>query len=80
MFAYGMGLLFDDHNTTQKSKLLINKGTISPFSFDKILKWMIDLLHTRNNSRKYNCLSMTKEYELSTYDRQLQAPNTTSQL
>ena len=45
-------LLLDDHDTSQKSKLLINGGTISPFLFNKIPKWMIDSFHTRNNRRK----------------------------
>nr|YP_009582215.1 hypothetical chloroplast RF21 [Bixa orellana]YP_009582232.1 hypothetical chloroplast RF21 [Bixa orellana]QBK83750.1 hypothetical chloroplast RF21 [Bixa orellana]QBK83767.1 hypothetical chloroplast RF21 [Bixa orellana] len=44
--------LLDDHNTSQKSKFLINGGTISPFLFNKIPKWMIDSFHTRNNRRK----------------------------
>lgn len=44
--------LLDDHETCQKSKLLINGGTISPFLFNKIPKWMIDSFHTRNNRRK----------------------------
>nr|YP_010012173.1 Ycf2 [Capparis decidua]YP_010012193.1 Ycf2 [Capparis decidua]QOI12600.1 Ycf2 [Capparis decidua]QOI12620.1 Ycf2 [Capparis decidua] len=44
--------LLDDHNTSQKSKLLINGGTISPFLFNKIPKWMIDSFHTRKNRRK----------------------------
>nr|UDY68730.1 Ycf2 [Cheirodendron trigynum] len=44
--------LLDDHDTSQKSKLLINGGTISPFLFNKIPKWMIDSFHTRNNRRK----------------------------
>ncbi|MBO0217027.1 DUF825 domain-containing protein, partial [Vibrio sp. Vb2880] len=44
--------LFDDHNTSQKSKFLINGGTISPFLFNKIPKWMIDSFHTRKNRRK----------------------------
>nr|YP_010567531.1 Ycf2 protein [Adromischus maculatus]YP_010567597.1 Ycf2 protein [Adromischus maculatus]UZC53477.1 Ycf2 protein [Adromischus maculatus]UZC53543.1 Ycf2 protein [Adromischus maculatus] len=44
--------LLDDHDTSQKSKFLINGGTISPFLFNKIPKWMIDLFHTRNNRRK----------------------------
>nr|YP_009436360.1 hypothetical chloroplast RF2 [Cyphia belfastica]YP_009436385.1 hypothetical chloroplast RF2 [Cyphia belfastica]ATG26538.1 hypothetical chloroplast RF2 [Cyphia belfastica]ATG26563.1 hypothetical chloroplast RF2 [Cyphia belfastica] len=42
----------DDHETSQKSKLLINGGTISPFLFNKIPKWMIDSFHTRKNRRK----------------------------
>ena len=44
--------LLDDHNTSQKPKFLINGGTISPFLFNKIPKWMIDSFHTRNNRRK----------------------------
>ena len=46
--------LLDDHDTSQKSKLLINGGTISPFLFNKIKipKWVIDSFHTRNNRRK----------------------------
>nr|DBA44674.1 TPA_asm: hypothetical protein RF2 [Batis maritima]DBA44675.1 TPA_asm: hypothetical protein RF2 [Batis maritima] len=44
--------LLNDHNTSQKSKFLINEGTISPFLFNKIPKWMIDSFHTRKNRRK----------------------------
>ncbi|MFS8009749.1 hypothetical protein Hanom_Chr14g01288941 [Helianthus anomalus] len=44
--------LLDDHETCQKSIFLINGGTISPFLFNKIPKWMIDSFHTRNNRRK----------------------------
>nr|UBX38617.1 hypothetical protein RF2 [Bupleurum fruticosum]UBX38634.1 hypothetical protein RF2 [Bupleurum fruticosum] len=44
--------LLDDHDTSQKSKFLMNGGTISPFLFNKIPKWMIDSFHTRNNHRK----------------------------
>ncbi|KAH9705554.1 hypothetical protein KPL70_011922 [Citrus sinensis] len=44
--------LLDDHNTSQKSKFLINGGRISPFLFNKIPKWMIDSFHTRKNRRK----------------------------
>nr|YP_010242522.1 Ycf2 [Impatiens fanjingshanica]YP_010242543.1 Ycf2 [Impatiens fanjingshanica]QTJ25655.1 Ycf2 [Impatiens fanjingshanica]QTJ25676.1 Ycf2 [Impatiens fanjingshanica] len=44
--------LLDDHDTSQKSKFLINGGTISPVLFNKIPKWMIDSFHTRNNRRK----------------------------
>nr|YP_009770294.1 hypothetical protein RF2 [Zapoteca portoricensis]YP_009770320.1 hypothetical protein RF2 [Zapoteca portoricensis]QIT00996.1 hypothetical protein RF2 [Zapoteca portoricensis]QIT01022.1 hypothetical protein RF2 [Zapoteca portoricensis] len=44
--------LLDDHDTPQKSKFLINGGTISPFLFNKIPKWMIDSFHTRKNRRK----------------------------
>nr|AUD56529.1 Ycf2 [Cabomba caroliniana] len=45
--------LLDDHDTSQRSKFLINGGTISAFLFNKIPKWMIDSLHTRNNRRKF---------------------------
>ena len=44
--------LLDDRETCQKSKFLINGGTISPFLFNKIPKWMIDSFHTRKNRRK----------------------------
>uniref|UniRef100_A0A7N0U022 Ycf2 N-terminal domain-containing protein n=1 Tax=Kalanchoe fedtschenkoi TaxID=63787 RepID=A0A7N0U022_KALFE len=44
--------LLDDHDTSKKSKFLINGGRISPFLFSKIPKWMIDSFHTRNNRRK----------------------------
>nr|YP_009557433.1 hypothetical protein RF2 [Kewa sp. GY-2019]QBC72106.1 hypothetical protein RF2 [Kewa sp. GY-2019] len=44
--------LLDDDDTFQKSKFLINGGTISPFLFNKIPKWMIDSFHTRNNRGK----------------------------
>nr|YP_009584339.1 hypothetical chloroplast RF2 [Aconitum brachypodum]YP_009584357.1 hypothetical chloroplast RF2 [Aconitum brachypodum]YP_010031186.1 hypothetical chloroplast RF2 [Aconitum pendulum]YP_010031204.1 hypothetical chloroplast RF2 [Aconitum pendulum]YP_010127538.1 hypothetical chloroplast RF2 [Aconitum flavum]YP_010127555.1 hypothetical chloroplast RF2 [Aconitum flavum]YP_010313351.1 hypothetical chloroplast RF2 [Aconitum stylosum]YP_010313367.1 hypothetical chloroplast RF2 [Aconitum stylosum]W len=44
--------LLDDHDTSQKSKFLINGGRISPFLFNKIPKRMIDSFHTRNNRRK----------------------------
>nr|QGQ56195.1 Ycf2 [Monimopetalum chinense] len=45
--------LLDDHDTSQKSKFLINGGTISPFLFNKIPKWMIDSFHTRKNRGKF---------------------------
>nr|CAI53855.1 ycf2 [Acorus calamus] len=41
-----------DHDTSQRSKFLINGGTISPFLFNKIPKWMIDSFHTRKNRSK----------------------------
>nr|QXV93841.1 Ycf2 [Epimedium diphyllum]QXV93858.1 Ycf2 [Epimedium diphyllum]QXV95083.1 Ycf2 [Epimedium trifoliolatobinatum]QXV95100.1 Ycf2 [Epimedium trifoliolatobinatum] len=44
--------LLDDHDTSQKSKFLINGGRVSPFLFNKIPKWMIDSFHTRKNRRK----------------------------
>ena len=44
--------LLDDYYTSQKSKLLINEGTISPFLFNKIPNWMVDSFHTRKNRRK----------------------------
>jgi len=46
-------LLLDDQDTSQKLKFLINGGTISPFLFNKIPKWMIDSFHTRKNRKKY---------------------------
>nr|QXO05023.1 Ycf2 [Odontochilus elwesii]QXO05040.1 Ycf2 [Odontochilus elwesii] len=45
-------LLLDDHDTSQRPKLLINGGTILPFLFKKIPKRMIDSFHTRKNRRK----------------------------
>nr|YP_010890823.1 hypothetical protein RF2 [Dicliptera tinctoria]YP_010890840.1 hypothetical protein RF2 [Dicliptera tinctoria]WJK72171.1 hypothetical protein RF2 [Dicliptera tinctoria]WJK72188.1 hypothetical protein RF2 [Dicliptera tinctoria] len=42
--------LLDDHDTSRKSKFLINGGT--PFLFNKIPKWMMDSFHTRNNRSK----------------------------
>nr|UDZ61537.1 hypothetical protein RF2 [Albidella nymphaeifolia] len=45
-------LLLDDPDTSQRPKFLINGGTILPFLFNKIPKWMIDSFHTRNNRRK----------------------------
>nr|ATL61253.1 Ycf2 [Theligonum cynocrambe] len=44
--------LLDGHDTSQKSKFLINGGTISPFLFNKIPKRLRDSFHTRNNRRK----------------------------
>nr|QCL17972.1 hypothetical chloroplast RF21 [Geosiris aphylla]QCL17980.1 hypothetical chloroplast RF21 [Geosiris aphylla] len=44
--------LLDDHETSQRPKFLINGGTILPFLFKKIPKWMTDSSHTRNNRRK----------------------------
>nr|YP_010830748.1 hypothetical protein RF2 [Potamogeton distinctus]YP_010830766.1 hypothetical protein RF2 [Potamogeton distinctus]YP_010830920.1 hypothetical protein RF2 [Potamogeton wrightii]YP_010830938.1 hypothetical protein RF2 [Potamogeton wrightii]WFF50638.1 hypothetical protein RF2 [Potamogeton distinctus]WFF50656.1 hypothetical protein RF2 [Potamogeton distinctus]WFF50896.1 hypothetical protein RF2 [Potamogeton wrightii]WFF50914.1 hypothetical protein RF2 [Potamogeton wrightii] len=44
--------LLDDHDTSQRPKFLIHGGTILPFSFNKIPKWMMDAFHTRNNRRK----------------------------
>nr|YP_010724913.1 Ycf2 protein [Watsonia pillansii]YP_010724931.1 Ycf2 protein [Watsonia pillansii]WDW32126.1 Ycf2 protein [Watsonia pillansii]WDW32144.1 Ycf2 protein [Watsonia pillansii] len=44
--------LLDDHDTSQRPKFLINGGTILPFLFKKIPKWMTDSFHTRNNRRK----------------------------
>nr|QXO04073.1 Ycf2 protein [Goodyera repens]QXO04090.1 Ycf2 protein [Goodyera repens] len=45
-------LLLDDHDTSQRPKLLINGGTILPFLFKKIPKRMIDSFHTRKNRSK----------------------------
>lgn len=36
----------------KNQNFFINGETISSFLFNKILKWMIDSFHTRNNSRK----------------------------
>ncbi|KAJ6849149.1 ribosomal protein L23 [Iris pallida] len=44
--------LLDDHDTSQRPKFLSNGGTILPFLFKKIPKWMTDSFHTRNNRRK----------------------------
>lgn len=44
--------LLDDHDTSQRPKFLINGGTILPFLFNKIPKWVMDSFHTRNNRRK----------------------------
>nr|YP_009407300.1 putative ATPase linked to protein import [Drosera regia]YP_009407308.1 putative ATPase linked to protein import [Drosera regia]ASA46220.1 putative ATPase linked to protein import [Drosera regia]ASA46250.1 putative ATPase linked to protein import [Drosera regia] len=44
--------LLDDHDTSQKSKFLINGGAISPFLFNKIPKSMSDSFHTRKNRRQ----------------------------
>nr|YP_010632156.1 hypothetical protein Ycf2 [Monocostus uniflorus]YP_010632174.1 hypothetical protein Ycf2 [Monocostus uniflorus]WBP62198.1 hypothetical protein Ycf2 [Monocostus uniflorus]WBP62216.1 hypothetical protein Ycf2 [Monocostus uniflorus] len=44
--------LLDDHDTSKRPKFLINGGTIVPFLFKKIPKWMIDPFHTRKNRRK----------------------------
>nr|YP_010887615.1 Ycf2 protein [Chlorocardium rodiei]WJJ67186.1 Ycf2 protein [Chlorocardium rodiei] len=45
-------LLLYDHDTSQRSKFLINRGTILPFLFNKIQKCTIDSFRTRNNRRK----------------------------
>ncbi|KAL4194845.1 hypothetical protein AMTRI_Chr05g61540 [Amborella trichopoda] len=44
--------LLYDHDTSYRSKLLINGGTIAGFWFNKISKWMIYSFHTRNNRGK----------------------------
>jgi len=36
----------------KNQNFFINGETISSFLFNKILKWMIDSFHTRNNRRK----------------------------
>nr|YP_009407419.1 putative ATPase linked to protein import [Dionaea muscipula]ASA46399.1 putative ATPase linked to protein import [Dionaea muscipula]QBC71719.1 hypothetical protein RF2 [Dionaea muscipula] len=48
----GKAFLLDDHDTSQKSKFLINGGAISPFLFNKIPKRMSDSFHTRKNRRQ----------------------------
>nr|YP_009434910.1 hypothetical chloroplast RF2 [Lobelia hartlaubii]YP_009434933.1 hypothetical chloroplast RF2 [Lobelia hartlaubii]ATG24816.1 hypothetical chloroplast RF2 [Lobelia hartlaubii]ATG24841.1 hypothetical chloroplast RF2 [Lobelia hartlaubii] len=47
-----IGLQLDDHETSQKSKFLINGGRISPSLVNKIPKWTIDSFHTRKTGRK----------------------------
>nr|YP_009434996.1 hypothetical chloroplast RF2 [Lobelia holstii]YP_009435021.1 hypothetical chloroplast RF2 [Lobelia holstii]ATG24997.1 hypothetical chloroplast RF2 [Lobelia holstii]ATG25024.1 hypothetical chloroplast RF2 [Lobelia holstii] len=47
-----LGLQLDDHETSQKSKFLINGGRISPSLFNKIPKGTIDSFHTRKTGRK----------------------------
>nr|YP_009973443.1 hypothetical protein RF2 [Halophila beccarii]YP_009973456.1 hypothetical protein RF2 [Halophila beccarii]QNH92894.1 hypothetical protein RF2 [Halophila beccarii]QNH92907.1 hypothetical protein RF2 [Halophila beccarii] len=42
----------DDHDTSQRPKLLSHEGTRFPSEFHKIPKWMIDSFYTRNNRRK----------------------------
>nr|YP_009434821.1 hypothetical chloroplast RF2 [Lobelia galpinii]YP_009434844.1 hypothetical chloroplast RF2 [Lobelia galpinii]ATG24727.1 hypothetical chloroplast RF2 [Lobelia galpinii]ATG24752.1 hypothetical chloroplast RF2 [Lobelia galpinii] len=44
--------LLDDHETSQKSKFLLNGGPISPSLFNKIPKRRIDSFPTRKNRRK----------------------------
>nr|YP_009403845.1 hypothetical chloroplast RF2 [Legenere valdiviana]YP_009403858.1 hypothetical chloroplast RF2 [Legenere valdiviana]ASA35110.1 hypothetical chloroplast RF2 [Legenere valdiviana]ASA35125.1 hypothetical chloroplast RF2 [Legenere valdiviana] len=44
--------LLHDRETAQKSKFLLNGGTISPSLFNKIPKWRIDSFHTRKDRRK----------------------------
>nr|YP_010615246.1 Ycf2 [Illigera cordata]YP_010615265.1 Ycf2 [Illigera cordata]WAS37720.1 Ycf2 [Illigera cordata]WAS37739.1 Ycf2 [Illigera cordata] len=44
--------LLYNNDTSQRSKFLSNGGTILPFLFNKIPKWVIDSFHTRNNRRK----------------------------
>ncbi|KAL1081706.1 hypothetical protein V6Z11_D09G084400 [Gossypium hirsutum] len=60
--------LLDDHNTSQKSKFLINGGTISPFLVNKIPKWMIDSFHTRKNRRK-SFDNMDSYFSMISYDQ-----------
>nr|YP_010975254.1 hypothetical protein RF2 [Plantago major]YP_010975280.1 hypothetical protein RF2 [Plantago major]UCS09012.1 hypothetical chloroplast RF21 [Plantago asiatica]UCS09038.1 hypothetical chloroplast RF21 [Plantago asiatica]WNX90906.1 hypothetical protein RF2 [Plantago major]WNX90932.1 hypothetical protein RF2 [Plantago major] len=42
--------LLDDHDTSRKSKFLVNGGKIAPFLFNKIPKWMIDPRKNRGKS------------------------------
>nr|YP_010407191.1 hypothetical chloroplast RF21 [Goodyera striata]YP_010407208.1 hypothetical chloroplast RF21 [Goodyera striata]URF19995.1 hypothetical chloroplast RF21 [Goodyera striata]URF20012.1 hypothetical chloroplast RF21 [Goodyera striata] len=58
-------LLLDDHDTSQRPKLLINGGTILPFLFKKIPKRMIDSFHTRKNRRK----SFDSYFSMISHDR-----------
>nr|YP_010447768.1 hypothetical chloroplast RF21 [Corydalis yanhusuo]YP_010447797.1 hypothetical chloroplast RF21 [Corydalis yanhusuo]USR67281.1 hypothetical chloroplast RF21 [Corydalis yanhusuo]USR67311.1 hypothetical chloroplast RF21 [Corydalis yanhusuo]DBA09923.1 TPA_asm: Ycf2 protein [Corydalis yanhusuo] len=59
--------LLDDHDSSKKSKFLINGGTISPFLFNKT-KWMIDSFPTRKNCR--NDFDNTDSYfSMTSHDR-----------
>nr|QWL22226.1 hypothetical protein RF2 [Syndiclis marlipoensis]QWL22243.1 hypothetical protein RF2 [Syndiclis marlipoensis] len=60
--------LLYDHDTSQRSKFLINGGTILPFLFNKIPKWMIDSFHTRNNRRK-SFENTDSDFSMISHDR-----------
>nr|YP_009527357.1 hypothetical chloroplast RF2 [Ranzania japonica]YP_009527372.1 hypothetical chloroplast RF2 [Ranzania japonica]AYA72731.1 hypothetical chloroplast RF2 [Ranzania japonica]AYA72746.1 hypothetical chloroplast RF2 [Ranzania japonica]QBZ77936.1 Ycf2 [Ranzania japonica]QBZ77955.1 Ycf2 [Ranzania japonica] len=62
--------LLDDHDTSQKSKLLINGGTISPFLFNKIPKWTIDSFHTHTRKNRRKSFDNTDSYfSMISHDR-----------
>nr|YP_010397446.1 Ycf2 [Illicium simonsii]UQJ77579.1 Ycf2 [Illicium simonsii] len=60
--------LLDDHDISQRSKLLINGGTISPLFFNKIQGWVIDSFHIRKNRRKY-LYNMDSYFSMISHDR-----------
>nr|QUB07480.1 hypothetical chloroplast RF21 [Halimodendron halodendron] len=60
--------LLDDYDTSQKSKLLINGGRISPFLLNKIQKRMIDSFHTRKN-RKKSFYNMDSYFSMISHDQ-----------
>nr|YP_009739308.1 hypothetical chloroplast RF21 [Hyacinthoides non-scripta]YP_009739325.1 hypothetical chloroplast RF21 [Hyacinthoides non-scripta]QIC20127.1 hypothetical chloroplast RF21 [Hyacinthoides non-scripta]QIC20144.1 hypothetical chloroplast RF21 [Hyacinthoides non-scripta] len=63
-------LLLDDHDTSQRPKFLINGGTILPFLFKKIPKWMIDSFHTRNRNNRGKSFDNTDSYfSMISHDR-----------
>ncbi|XP_073220846.1 hypothetical chloroplast RF21 (chloroplast) [Cicer arietinum] len=53
----------DDHSTSQKSKLLIDGGTISPFLFNKIPNGMVDSLHNRSKSLDFNFSTISHDQD-----------------
>nr|YP_010392510.1 hypothetical protein RF2 [Canarina eminii]YP_010392533.1 hypothetical protein RF2 [Canarina eminii]UPX08119.1 hypothetical protein RF2 [Canarina eminii]UPX08142.1 hypothetical protein RF2 [Canarina eminii] len=55
-------ILLDDHETSQKSKFLINGGTISPFLFNKIPKWMIDQYSWLNPVKPFHRSSLISSF------------------
>nr|YP_009414771.1 hypothetical chloroplast RF2 [Platycodon grandiflorus]YP_009414796.1 hypothetical chloroplast RF2 [Platycodon grandiflorus]ARR27774.1 hypothetical chloroplast RF2 [Platycodon grandiflorus]ARR27789.1 hypothetical chloroplast RF2 [Platycodon grandiflorus]UBK12175.1 hypothetical chloroplast RF2 [Platycodon grandiflorus]UBK12200.1 hypothetical chloroplast RF2 [Platycodon grandiflorus]UXO94473.1 hypothetical chloroplast RF2 [Platycodon grandiflorus] len=55
-------VLLDDHETSQKSKFLINGGTISPFLFNKIPKWMIDQYSWLNPVKPFHRSSLISSF------------------
>nr|YP_009450099.1 hypothetical chloroplast RF2 [Burmannia championii]YP_009450106.1 hypothetical chloroplast RF2 [Burmannia championii]ANK36296.1 hypothetical chloroplast RF2 [Burmannia championii]ANK36303.1 hypothetical chloroplast RF2 [Burmannia championii] len=60
--------LLDDHDTSQRPKFLINGGTIFPFLFKKIPKWMINPFHPRNN-RKESFNNTDSYFSMISHDR-----------
>nr|YP_010392096.1 hypothetical protein RF2 [Cyananthus lobatus]YP_010392119.1 hypothetical protein RF2 [Cyananthus lobatus]UPX07705.1 hypothetical protein RF2 [Cyananthus lobatus]UPX07728.1 hypothetical protein RF2 [Cyananthus lobatus] len=55
-------VLLDDHETSQKPKFLINGGTISPFLFNKIPKWMIDQYSWLNPVKPFHRSSLISSF------------------
>nr|WJZ10347.1 Ycf2 [Neocinnamomum caudatum] len=60
--------LLYDRDTSQRSKFLINGGTIFSFFFNKIPKGMTDLFHTINNCRK-SCENTNSYFSKISHDR-----------